>query len=460
MLAKYKVLIAGITAFLVAVAGFFLLRPEKPESPAQVAQLHGKRNIMVLGVDRRSGDTGRSDTLFVTMLDTSRNQAALLSVPRDTLVSIPGHGWDKVNHAYAYGGHDLSRKTLENFLGIQINNYVLVDFQGFIKLVDAIGGVDIDVEKPMQYADPYDGENGLVINLQPGRQHMDGTTAIQYVRYRDEEGDIGRVARQQKFMKAVFAKLRSTSLLTRAPEIARTLYQSIETDLSVTDLASLLVTFAKNVSGTSQLETAMVQGSPAYLDDISYWIPNMMALRQQVAQFQGVQPGESYKLAAQIAKKKYDALLGTNSVAGNGEKRQIKVWSQELKKAVDQSRKMDREKGGPGNPGQNGMGIQSPGSSKSLPAPRKKALRASIVNCSGNPQAGSLAAGDARAVGFTVVSVTTGSPMERTQVLINAGSREAEERAANLPFDYLLLQGAVSPGSGDAVIYVGRDYGK
>lgn len=460
MLAKYKVLIAGITAFLVAVAGFFLLRPEKPESPAQVAQLHGKRNIMVLGVDRRSGDTGRSDTLFVTMLDTSRNQAALLSVPRDTLVSIPGHGWDKVNHAYAYGGHDLSRKTLENFLGIQINNYVLVDFQGFIKLVDAIGGVDIDVEKPMQYADPYDGENGLVINLQPGRQHMDGTTAIQYVRYRDEEGDIGRVARQQKFMKAVFAKLRSTSLLTRAPEIARTLYQSIETDLSVTDLASLLVTFAKNVSGTSQLETAMVQGSPAYLDDISYWIPNMMALRQQVAQFQGVQPGESYKLAAQIAKKKYDALLGTNSVAGNGEKRQIQVRSQELKKAVEQSRKMDREKGGPGNPGQNGMGIQSPGGSKSLPAPRKKALRASIVNCSGNPQAGSLAAGDARAVGFTVVSVTTGSPMERTQVLINAGSREAEERAANLPFDYLLLQGAVSPGSGDAVIYVGRDYGK
>ena len=460
MLAKYKVLIAGITAFLVAVAGFFLLRPEKPESPAQVAQLHGKRNIMVLGVDRRSGDTGRSHTLFVTMLDTSRNQAALLSVPRDTLVSIPGHGWDKVNHAYAYGGPDLSRKTLENFLGIQINNYVLVDFQGFIKLVDAIGGVDIDVEKPMQYADPYDGENGLVINLQPGRQHMDGTTAIQYVRYRDEEGDIGRVARQQKFMKAVFAKLRSTSLLTRAPEIARTLYQSIETDLSVTDLASLLVTFAKNVSGTSQLETAMVQGSPAYLDDISYWIPNMMALRQQVAQFQGVQPGESYKLAAQIAKKKYDALLGTNSVAGNGEKRQIQVRSQELKKAVEQSRKMDREKGGPGNPGQNGMGIQSPGSSKSLPAPRKKALRASIVNCSGNPQAGSLAAGDARAVGFTVVSVTTGSPMERTQVLINAGSREAEERAANLPFDYLLLQGAVSPGSGDAVIYVGRDYGK
>ena len=306
MLAKYKALIAGITALVVAVAGFFLLGQEKKTDPGQTAQIHGKRNILVLGVDRRTGDTGRSDTLFVTMLDTSRNQAALLSIPRDTLVPIPGHGWDKVNHAYAYGGQELSRKTLENFLGIRISNYVLVDFQGFIKLVDAIGGVDIDVEKPMQYTDPYDGEKGLVISLQPGKQHMDGTTAIQYVRYRDEEGDIGRVVRQQKFMKAVFARLRSASLLTRAPEIAHTLYQSIDTDLSVTDLASLLVTFAKNVSGTSQLETAMVQGSPAYIDDLSYWIPNMTALRQQVARLQGEEPGEGYRLAAQAVKEKYD----------------------------------------------------------------------------------------------------------------------------------------------------------
>ena len=146
MLGKYKAVIAGIGVLLAAVAGFFLLGPGKKPDPGQVAQIQGKRNILVMGVDRRSGDTGRSDTLFVTMLDTSRNQAALLSIPRDTLVSIPGHGWYKVNHAYAYGGHELSRKTVENFLGIPISNYVLVDFQGFIKLVDAIGGVDIDVE--------------------------------------------------------------------------------------------------------------------------------------------------------------------------------------------------------------------------------------------------------------------------------------------------------------------------
>lgn len=459
MLGKYKAVIAGIGVLLAAVAEFFLLGPGKKPDPGQVAQIQGKRNILVLGVDRRNGDTGRSDTLFVTMLDTSRNQAALLSIPRDTLVSIPGHGWDKVNHAYAYGGHELSRKTVENFLGIPISNYVLVDFQGFIKLVDAIGGVDIDVEKSMQYTDPYDGENGLVINLQPGKQHMDGTTAIQYVRYRDEEGDIGRVARQQKFMKAVFAKLRSASLLTRAPEIAHTLYQSIDTDLSVTDLASLLVTFAKNVSGTSQLETAMVQGSPAYIDDISYWIPNMTALRQQVAQLQGVQPGEGYRLAAQEAKKKYDELLGTNSAAGSGEKRTFQVQNQELKKAVEKARKMDKEKAAlpVGGSSSSGKGSTAP---NLPPPPPQKTLRASLVNCSGNPQYGVEAANDARNAGFAIVSITNGSPMDRTQVLINAGSSAAEERTGALPFDFQLIQGAVSPSSGDVVIYVGRDYGK
>ena len=459
MVRKYKAWIAGVVALLAVVVGLaFALRP-KPQPVADgTGKLHGKRNLMIMGVDKRSGDVGRSDTLMVAMVDPGKDKLSLLSVPRDTLVSIPGHGWDKINHAYAYGGHQLSQKTLENFLGLQISHYILVDFQGFVKLVDAIGGVDIDVEKDMQYTDPYDGETGLVISLHAGRQHLDGTTAIQYVRYRDEEGDIGRVKRQQKFMKAVFQKLSATNLLTRAPEIARTLYQSIDTDLSVTDLASLLVTFAKNVSGTSQLETAMVQGSPAYIDDISYWIPNMTALRQQVARLQGEEPGEGYRLAAQAAKEKYDELLGTNSAAGSGEKRKIEIRSQELKKAVEQSRKMDGEKAG--MPAGNGSSAARERTAPNLPPPPQKNLKASLVNCSGNPRYGVEAANDARNAGFSIVSITNGSPMDRTQVLINAGSTAAEERTGALPFDFQLIQGAVSPSSGDVVIYVGKDYGK
>lgn len=460
MVRKYKAWIAGAVALLAVIIGLaFALRP-KPQPVADGSgRLHGKRNILIMGVDKRSGDVGRSDTLMVAMVDPGKDKISLLSVPRDTLVSIPGHGWDKVNHAYAYGGHTLSQKTLENFLGIQINNYVLVDFHGFVKLVDAIGGVDIDVEKDMQYTDPYDGETGLVINLHAGRQHMDGTTAIQYVRYRDEEGDIGRVKRQQKFLKAVFQKLSTTNLVTRAPEIARTLYQSIDTDLSVTDLASLLVTFAKNVSGDARLETEMVQGSPAYLDDISYWIPDMEALGRQVARLQGVQVGSGYTLAAKQAKEKYDKLLGVNSTADTSKIKEIKINNDQLKKSVEQSRKLDLKR----KAGTIGSGADSSGQAgtSSLPtAPQQKPLQVSIVNCSGNPQSGAQAAADARSVGFAVLSITTGNPMEQTQVLINAGSSRAEERVGSLPFNYTLLRGAVNPGSGDVVIYVGKDYSK
>lgn len=458
MVRKYKAWIAGAVALLAVVVGLaFALRP-KPQPVADGSgKLHGKRNIMIMGVDKRSGDVGRSDTLMVAMVDPGKDKLSLLSVPRDTLVSIPGHGWDKVNSAYAYGGHTLSQKTLENFLGLQINNYVLVDFQGFVKLVDAIGGVDIDVEKDMQYTDPYDGETGLVINLHAGRQHMDGTTAIQYVRYRDEEGDIGRVKRQQKFVKAVFQKLSTTNLLTRSPEIARTLYQSIDTDLSVTDLASLLLTFAKNVSGDSRLETEMVQGSPAYLDDISYWIPDMEALGRQVARMQGVQVGSGYTLAAKQAKEKYDKLLGVNSTADTSKVREIKIQNDQLKKAVEQSRK--RELQGKGLPPASRSSGE--GSASSLPpAPKQRPLQATIVNCSGNPQSGAQAAADARNAGFVVLSITTGNPMDQTQVLINAGSSRVEERVGSLPFNYTLLRGSVNPGSGDAVIYVGKDYSK
>lgn len=460
MVRKYKAWIAGVVALLAVVVGLaFALRP-KPQTVADGSgKLHGKRNIMIMGVDKRSGDVGRSDTLMVAMADPGKDKISLLSVPRDTLVAIPGHGWDKVNHAYAYGGHKLSQKTLENFLGLQINNYVLVDFQGFVKLVDAIGGVDIDVEKDMQYTDPYDGETGLVINLHAGRQHMDGTTAIQYVRYRDEEGDIGRVKRQQKFLKAVFQKLSSTNMLTRAPEIARTLYQSIDTDLSVTDLASLLMTFAKNVSGDARLETEMVQGSPAYLDDISYWIPDMEALRRQVARLQGVQVGSGYTLAAREAKEKYDKLLGVNSTADTSKVKEIKIQSDQLKKSVEQSRKLDLKRKGQPPAGQTGSSGE--GASSSLPpAPKQRPLQVSIVNCSGNPQSGAQAAADARNAGMMVLSITTGNPMDQTQVLINAGSSRAEERVESLPFNYTLLRGAVNPGSGDMVIYVGKDYGK
>ena len=171
-----------------------------------------------MGVDERDDDVGRSDTLMVATLDPKKDQAALMSVPRDTRVKIKGHGWDKINAAYAYGsakggpeaGEKLAQRTVEDFLGVNMDHYVVVNIQAFQKIIDAIGGIDIDVEKRMYYEDPWDDDGGLIIDLQPGMQHMDGKTAVTYVRYRDEEGDIGRIKRQQKFMKACMDKVTSS----------------------------------------------------------------------------------------------------------------------------------------------------------------------------------------------------------------------------------------------------------
>ena len=184
-----------------------------------------KTTIMIMGVDERDDDVGRSDTLMVATLDPKKDQAALMSVPRDTRVKIKGHGWDKINAAYAYGsakggpeaGEKLAQRTVEDFLGVNMDHYVVVNIQAFQKIIDAIGGIDIDVEKRMYYEDPWDDDGGLIIDLQPGMQHMDGKTAVTYVRYRDEEGDIGRIKRQQKFMKACMDKVTSPAIIPKLP---------------------------------------------------------------------------------------------------------------------------------------------------------------------------------------------------------------------------------------------------
>ena len=186
-----------------------------------------KATVMIMGVDERADDVGRSDTLMIATLDPDKNQAALLSVPRDTRVKIKGHGFDKINAAYAYGGRKLTQETIESLLNTHIDHYIKINVHGFTKIIDALGGIDIDVEKRMYYEDPWDDDGGLYIDLQPGMQHMDGKTAITYVRYRDEEGDIGRIKRQQNFMKAVMDKLVSPTIIPKLPAIVSAVSDSV-----------------------------------------------------------------------------------------------------------------------------------------------------------------------------------------------------------------------------------------
>lgn len=245
-----------------------------------------KSTIMIMGVDTREDDVGRSDTLMLATIDPKKDQAALLSIPRDTRVKIKGHGFDKINAAYAYGGERLTQSTVENFLGVNVDHYIVINTHAFQKIIDALGGIDINVEKRMYYEDPWDDDGGLLIDLQPGMQHMDGKTAVTYVRYRDQEGDIGRIKRQQKFVAACMDKLTSPSIIPKLPAVIREVINSVKTDLSVRQLLEFAGTLKE--SRKNGLKTDMVPGKPLYINGVSYWIPDIAELRATLANTLGL----------------------------------------------------------------------------------------------------------------------------------------------------------------------------
>ena len=262
---------------------------EKPVEKKQSEELltaKDKATIMIMGVDERDDDVGRSDTLMIASIDPKTNQASLLSVPRDTRVKIKGHGFDKVNAAYAYGKEKLSQDTVENLLGVSVDHYVIINTKSFKKIIDAVGGIDIDVPKRMHYEDPWDDDGGLIIDFHPGMQHMDGAKAVTYVRYRDEEGDLGRIRRQQDFVRAFMEKLVSPSIIPKLPTVIKEVMGSLETDLSFRQLLEFVGTLKE--SKNNGLKTDMVPGKPLYIDGVSYWIPDLNKLRLTVADTLGV----------------------------------------------------------------------------------------------------------------------------------------------------------------------------
>ena len=263
-----------------------------------------KSTIMIMGVDERDDDVGRSDTLMIASIDPKQNQASLLSVPRDTRVKIKGHGFDKINAAYAYGHEQLSQNTVESLLGVNIDHYIIINTKSFQKIIDAIGGIDINVPKRMHYEDPWDDDGGLVIDFKPGMQHMDGAKAITYVRYRDEEGDLGRIRRQQDFVKACMDKLVSPAIIPKLPTVIKEVMGSIKTDLSLRQLLEFAGTLKE--SKANGLKTDMVPGRPLYIDGVSYWIPDLNKLRSTVADTLGVSMSAKYKTRMEDDIREYE----------------------------------------------------------------------------------------------------------------------------------------------------------
>jgi LCP family protein required for cell wall assembly len=164
-------------------------------------------NILILGSDKRAGvqeDSGRSDTTMLLRLDPDRNAIAVMSIPRDLKVEIPGYGTGKFNEAYAYGGPKLTLQTVKQLTGLPINHVVNVDFLGFVRAVDAIGCVYVDVDRRYFHSNAglSASEQYAEINVEPGYQLLCGKKALQYVRYRHTDTDLVRSSRQQDFISA------------------------------------------------------------------------------------------------------------------------------------------------------------------------------------------------------------------------------------------------------------------
>jgi len=182
-------------------------------------------NVLLLGCDDVD-EVRRADTIMVLFLNPRLKRAALLSIPRDSRVQIPGHGLDKINHAYAFGEAELAQQTVEQFLGITVDYYAQIGFDAFVEMVDELGGVDLDVKQRMKTRTYYES-----IDLHKGYQHLDGREALQFVRYRNDS-DVQRGKRQQQLLRALIEQklnvMNSHRLLSAGSKIIEQLNTDID----------------------------------------------------------------------------------------------------------------------------------------------------------------------------------------------------------------------------------------
>src|SRR5919112_2537086 len=227
----------------------------------------GTGRVVLLGSDARAEEVSRADTIML-----AKANGGLLAVPRDTLAEIPGLGEDKVNAAFANGGPGLTVETLENLTGLPVENYVVLDFGGTREIVDALGGITVNVEEPIETE-----QDGEFFSIPAGPQRLTGAQALAYVRYRGgPTADIGRIGRQQRFLQALAGEAASPENLPRLPEMARAVWRNVETNMSPFEAARFAVRFG--LSGGTNAE--IYPGTPQYINGVSYWVPDAAAGRR------------------------------------------------------------------------------------------------------------------------------------------------------------------------------------
>lgn len=194
---------------------------------------YGGTNILLIGSDSRGEKNARSDTIMIAQYHPEKHSYKLISIMRDTYVDIPKHGKNKINAAFALGGPELLRKTIKENFDVDVQYYTMIDFEGFVHLIDEAfpNGVEIEVEKAMSASD-YIG-----VDLKPGAQRLDGEHLLGYVRYRnDAMGDFNRVKRQQKALKELASQFASLQTLPKLPKLVGTMKPFVNTNMDTSDI--------------------------------------------------------------------------------------------------------------------------------------------------------------------------------------------------------------------------------
>jgi LCP family protein required for cell wall assembly len=202
----------------------------------------GTLNILLLGSDQREGDSGfRTDTVILASIHLRDGTVSLVSFPRDLYVTIPYWGQDRINTAWQHGGFDSLAATLEYNFGVKPKHYILINFHSFTKVVDSLGGIDVQVGKPLVAKRQGRGR----VEISEGEHHMNGKTALWYVRSRKETNDFDRGRRQQEVISAIATKVLSADGIRRAPELFDSYKHFVTTDLKFRDILPLLPAAAK-----------------------------------------------------------------------------------------------------------------------------------------------------------------------------------------------------------------------
>ena len=258
--------IVGLTGgFLLAIplSRSLMTESEAPlllpvSNPFSAWSVFDNREILVLGIDDGGGNT---DAIFTLKVEGGRT--SITQIPRDSYIDSHSFGPVKANALYAYGGHEAVKAELSRLMGRPIDHHILVNLNGIRTLSDLVGGVEVDVPKRLYYRD---NSQGLLIDLQPGPQLLKGLDLEGFLRWRhDEEGDLGRLARQQLVLKSLFSRLTRPEHLVKLPALIKEAGNNLETDLGAMELGGLITAM-----GLTELETERLDARPFYRNGISY----------------------------------------------------------------------------------------------------------------------------------------------------------------------------------------------